>query len=543
MPYSVEWPWLRAPSLHQRKGEITMSNDIKLASIGPEVVVCDTDKYQEKPAKRGLHQPFQIVDWGKLRMDSASAITTRFRAVQTGVLPNSSVNGLAADETVVRLLAHDWMPRPKAAIGVSKRRTSGGSALTVVGTRNALATLTTTVMVTDPTPASWGSMAALAPNFFSPDFQPHRLDFGELKAVERRSVRVTLICPNDTTLGVAWADQSKSEGELTPRFMVDNITTYSSGWKSLGTILGHVRDIDKTTNTNRIDVREGQEVSIDVSFQSGQDENDRFLNTLRIGDALWQISIPSQADVTLLGDTGAVFVDVHGGLQALKGHATSLDVTLIRIGPPTDVTISADYIPQGVTMSDVTFRMNQNEQRNITLSFNVAQDAPAIRNFQASLGVTSQAGLREVGIGISIYDPILFSKVDVHDGSLTGTMEVTLTSDGAWTWHVELFEHGAFVGEEFMVEFGLYRIEHGSLAAKAIPGESHKTIDQSSMHPDIRDHFFELVDAGVYFESGAADNVFPLAGSLAALFFAVPSAIGAISAFADLFSAPAAAAG
>jgi hypothetical protein len=47
----------------------------------------------------------------------------------------------------------------------------------------------------------------------------------------------------------------------------------------------------------------------------------------------------------------------------------------------------------------------------------------------------------------------------------------------------------------------------------------------------------------VYFEADVADNAFPLAASLAALFVAVPGIVGAISAFADLFSAPVAAAG
>lgn len=513
-----------------------------------------SSNYGENPRKGGLHQPFELVDWGKLRMGSPSAITTRFRAVQTGVLPNSSVEGLTADETMARLLTRDWLPRPEATIGASKRRATAGSMLSVTGTRNALATLTTIVVVTDPAPKSWGSAVALSPDVIAPDFQPRRLDFGELKVQEERTARVTLISPNDTTLGVAWADQSRAEGELTSRFTVVGITTYSSGWKSLGKVLGHVREVDQTTAADHIDVREGQEVSIDVRFASGADETGRFSNSLQIGGTSWKVAIPAQANVTLLGDAGTVLVDVGGGLQALKGHGASLDVRLTRIGPLTDVTISADYLPQGVAMSDVTLQMSPNEQRNVTLHFDVAQNAPTTRDFQGSLGITSQAVFRELGIGISIYNPILISTVNVNAGSMTGSMEVTLTSDGAWTWHAELEEHGAFVGEDFSVEFGLvvpgdagnlglYRIVQDSLAAKAVPGKSQKTIDQTGVHPDIHDHFFELVDAGVYFEADVADNVFPLAAALASLFAAVPVAVGAVSAFADLFAAPAAAAG
>jgi hypothetical protein len=509
-----------------------------------------SNDYGENSPKGGLHRPFELVDWGKLRMDSPSAIATRFRAVQTGVLSNSSIEGLAADETMARLLTRDWLPRPEATIGISKRRATTGSALSVTGTRNALATLTTTVVITDPTPSNWGSAVALSPGVITPDFQPRRLDFGELKVQEERTARVTLICPNDTTLGVAWADQSKAEGELTPRFTVVGITTYSSGWKSLGKVLGHVREVDQTTAADHIDVREGQEVSIDVRFASGSDETGRFSNTLQIGGGPWQVAVPAQVNVTLLGDAGTVLVDVHGSLQALKGHGASLDLTLTRIGQPTDVLISADYLPQGVAMNDVSLQISPDEQRNVTLHFDVAQNAPTIRDFQASLGIASQAVLRELGIGISIYNPILISTVNVKAGSMTGSMEVTLTSDGAWTWHAELEEHGAFVGEAYTVDFGLivpgdagnlglYRIDQHNLAAKALPGESQKTIDQSGVHPDIRDHFFELVDAGVYFEADVADNAFPILVALDSLFISAPAAVVT---FKDLFAAPAAAA-
>jgi hypothetical protein len=50
-----------------------------------------------------------------------------------------------------------------------------------------------------------------------------------------------------------------------------------------------------------------------------------------------------------------------------------------------------------------------------------------------------------------------------------------------------------------------------------------------------------FADTGVYFEADVQDSALPLAASLAPLFVAVPGIGAAISAFVDLFSAPAAA--
>ncbi|MBZ5624980.1 MAG: hypothetical protein LAQ69_40705 [Acidobacteriia bacterium] len=437
------------------------------------------------------------------------------------------------------------MPIPEGVPGVRKLGPMPtGSALLVTGTKNALATLTTTIVVTDPAPSTWGSAVALVPGVPTPEYQPQRLDFGELMAREARHARVTIISPNDTTLGAAWTDQSHAPEVLTPRFTIDQITSYTHGWKSVGNILGHVREVDQTTVNQPIQVREGQEVTIDVTFEAGLDENDRYFNTLQIAGLPWRLSIPAQANVTLLGDTGAVLVDVRGGFQALKGQQVSLNATVTRIGRAATVTISGDYLPQGVTMSDVTTTLGDGEQRDIILQFNVAQDAPAIREFQASLGVALQNRSRQVGIGISVYDPILYSTVKIDAGSLRGDMEVTLKADGSWTWHVSLSEHSALIGKNYIVEFGLampaevgqlglYRIEPGTIAATLIPGDSNKTIDQAGSHASIRDHFFEIVDAGVYFEADVSDNVLPLIAAIGTMFAA---GVGVVAAFQDLFA-------
>jgi hypothetical protein len=54
-------------------------------------------------------------------MDSPSGVATRLRAVQTAVLPRSSTEGLAAEDTVARLLTRDWVPKPTVVPGVRQR--------------------------------------------------------------------------------------------------------------------------------------------------------------------------------------------------------------------------------------------------------------------------------------------------------------------------------------------------------------------------------------------------------------------------------------
>jgi len=75
---------------------------------------------------------------------------------------------------------------------------------------------------------------------------------------------VTLIAPDDTNVSAGWVDQGKAEGSLTTRFTVDKITSYTSGWKGIGKLLGHVREVDQATVDGPISVREGQEIVIDV---------------------------------------------------------------------------------------------------------------------------------------------------------------------------------------------------------------------------------------------------------------------------------------
>jgi len=104
------------------------------------------------------HQQFQVVDWGKLRMDSPSAIATRMRAVKSGGLACSSVDGLAAPQTVARLLELTWSPIADPQPGVHKAAPiATNSSLIVTGRRPAIATMTNTVVVIDPEPRSWGS--------------------------------------------------------------------------------------------------------------------------------------------------------------------------------------------------------------------------------------------------------------------------------------------------------------------------------------------------------------------------------------------------
>ncbi|MBC8725719.1 hypothetical protein F6X37_30450 [Paraburkholderia sp. 31.1] len=484
------------------------------------------DKHQNRD--RGTHQSFQVIDWGKLRMESPVAIATRLRGVQTGVLPVASLEGLVSSETLGKLLSRDWVTLPRAEHGARTRgNVPMASSLVVTGSKSAVATLTTTTVVTDPKPSTWGAVMGVAQGTFTPEYQPQRIDFGELMPEEKRSARITLTSPNDTTLNVVWADQSHApENLLLPRFTVDRLTTYTHVWKNFGNKFAVVREVDQTTTEGSIDIREGQDITIDVSFASGPDENDRFNNTLQVAgpSAPWTVRIPAQALVTLLGDTGSVVVTVDGGFEALKGQQVNANATLIRIGGPAeamDVTISGDFLPNGVTMTNVTTTLGQGEERTIPLQFNVAQNAPPMRGFEALLGVSWQTGSRELGIGISVYDPLLYSKADINAGSMTGTIEVTIKSDGSWSWHVSMQEHGKLVGENYIIAFGLvvpgdegnlglYKTTRGALAAVLLPGDSSRTVDEAGSHPDILEHFFELVDAGVYFEADTQDNPLPL---------------------------------
>ena len=363
---------------------------------------------------------------------------------------------------------------------------------------------------------------------------------------------MTVIAPNDTTVGAGWSDQGKPEGELSARYSIDRITSFTSGWTGFGKIIGHTRDVDQTTVNGTLAVREGQEITIDVSFQSGPDETGQFPNALVVAGLPWTVHIPTRANVTLLGDSGSVIIDVHGGFQALQGQTATVVATLTRIGSPTTVTVGGAYLPQGVTMTDASVALGNGEQRDVSLEFIVAQDAPAVRGFGSALSVSWAAGSRTFDLAIGIYEPILYTKFNLNADWVRGDMEVTIKSDGSWTWHVTLTEHAALVGDNYVVEFGLavpgdaasgnlglYRIEPGVIAATLIPGDSTKFIDQGGNHPDILEHFPELVDAGVYAELDTSSNVFPLIATVAAMFTA---SVGLISAIKDLFADPATAA-
>ncbi len=371
----------------------------------------------------------------------------------------------------------------------------------------------------------------LAPDLFNPEYHPHGLNMGEMKLGESRTAVVTIVAPSDEEVSAS-VKASYVLGSFTPRFIVSRLTSYKDEWITMGNMGASVSAVDQDIQSRQasgsLRVHEGQEFCIAVTFEPGGDDNGIFTTTLSVVGIGWHLKIPITAIVTLLGDTGAVLVNVHGSsFRTLRGQDVDIPMTLINIGDPRTATLSWGLLPVGVSMDDVTIPLARNEQKDIVVHLKVRSDAPDARGVDSSLNLEYSGLTRQVNLIGSIYDTLLYHQSSFHVKTVTGNMEVSVKSDGTWTWHVSLNDHAAVIGDFYAVAFGFgdpgggpgfyYKLETGKLGSAIFPPDSSKTIDESGPNPFIRDNFFELVDEGIYTYVKIADDFIPLTVAIAAL--------------------------
>jgi hypothetical protein len=501
---------------------------------------------ETKPAAATTHldirraASFRIVDWSFLRMNASRAVLARLRAVQAGVSPLGSLLGLASQPSLSTMIARNYTPVASSDRAVSRRtdpahvpslrtETAHGAA------GNTLVTSITKLVNLDPSPPP-GGWSQFAPDIFNPEYHPHSLNLGELKVGEARTAVVTIVAPLDDEVDAAIEDTSHVPGSLTPRFSLARLTSYKGEWITAGKLGARVSVVDQDTRPNGLSggslrVHEGQEFTITVLFTPGEDDNGVFPTTLSVSGNRWHLKIPVTANVTLLGDTGAVLVDVHdGSFRTLKGQDVDVSMTLINIGGARTATLSWGWLPTGVSMDDLTIALGSNEQKDAVVHLKVSADAPEAREVASSLNLEYSGLTRQVGLTGSIYDPLLYFEMAINVKSVDGSMEVTVKSDGSWTWHVSLNDHATIIGDSYLVAFGmltpglhggppeiLYRMEQGNLGSATFGPDSSKTIDESGSHPFIRDNFFAISDAGISGYVTISDNPVPFTVALASI--------------------------
>jgi hypothetical protein len=431
----------------------------------------------------------RTVDWSYLRMHEAFAITQRLAAVRQALAPRTSLTGLASARALDALLASDQ--------GWSSQ-------------------LAYTHVLSGPAPDPAGPPhgppgSAPAPQLYSVDVTPARLDFGELAVSTGRTMTLRFVAPSEGNVSVTVLKPFQAPGRLTGRFFVGTMTSYTGEWAE-----SHdgrrfpiqVKD-QETQFTGSLDAHAGQEIRVQVSFQAEADDAGlpAFDSEILLQGSGWQAKLPMHANVTILGSDGFVMVNAHGDdVSTLQGHPVDLPVTLTNAGPARSVRLSPRELPEGFAFAPVTVALAAGETRDVSLHFDVAGDAPDVRGAPLVLDLVAGNLHHDVPLFASVYAPIknFADSGDFQD--VHYDMSVDVTADGGWTWRAQLHDKGFWYGDDYFIgfsfeaaasagsEWGLHW-ERGSLGGEVAGGSQDHTILESGQSAWLRAHFFDIADS------------------------------------------------
>jgi len=376
-----------------------------------------------------------------------------------------------------------------------------------------------------------GASGALPfPTFQPPQATPGVLDLGELAVGQQKTLTFSIVVPDDTTVIATAPLNLQSSGGVGVTQLQTLKASHTYGYNPVTHLLTPGLVPDQTTPGTPIQAKAGETLVVTVQIGAAQTTGPMSLSVLVYGDS-WSVTVPVTANVTLLGPDAPVLVNPDDvTVNTAQSEGRDIGLTLVNFeGRPNTVVLSAQQLPDGLSMAPLTVSLQPGQTEHVTLHVTASDSAAVGQGLPLTVGVqtiypdaTANSSVAFTANVFSRYGTEFdasYSLVTDASGS-TGNVHchatVIFKPDGSWTWHAHLEDRNVFFGDNFDIYFGsepvtatsLYQDHTDSIGSVLTGGNSLDFELSGILPPDTT--YADAAAAGVLMGGVSYTNLGPL---------------------------------
>ncbi|HWT82119.1 MAG TPA: hypothetical protein VN648_25315, partial [Candidatus Methylomirabilis sp.] len=313
-----------------------------------------------------------------------------------------------------------------------------------------------------------GALPVFLPTFQPPQATPGILDFGELAVGQQKTLTFSIVVPDDTTVIATAPLNLQSSGGVGVTQLQTLKWSGEYGYNPVTHVLTPGLVPDQTTPGTPIQAKAGETLVVTVQIGAAQTTGPMSLSVIVYGDS-WSVTVPVTANVTLLGADAPVLVNPDNvTVNTAQSEGRDIGLTLVNFeGRPNTVVLSAQQLPDGLSMAPLTVSLQPGQTEHVTLHVTASDSAAVGQGLPLTVGVqtiypdaTANSSVTFTANVFSRYGTefdATYSLVTDASGS-TGNVHchatVIFKPDGSWTWHAHLEDRNVFLGDNFDIYFG-----------------------------------------------------------------------------------------
>ena len=368
------------------------------------------------------------------------------------------------------------------------------------------------------------------PTFQPPQATPGVLDFGELGLGQQKTLTFSIVVPDDTTVIATAPLNLQSSGGVGVTQLQTLKWSGMYGYNPVTHLLTPGLVPDQTTPGTPIQAKAGETLVVTVQIGAAQTTGPMSLSVIVYGDS-WSVTVPVTANVTLLGPDAPVLVNPDDvTVNTAQSEGRDIGLTLVNFeGRPNTVVLSAQQLPDGLSMAPLTVSLQPGQTEHVTLHVTASDSAAVGQGLPLTVGVqtiypdaTANSSVAFTANVFSRYGTEFdasYSLVTDASGS-TGNVHchatVIFKPDGSWTWHAHLEDKNVFLGDNFDIYFGsepvtatsLYQDHTDSIGSVLTGGNSLDFELSGILPPDTT--YADAAAAGVLMGGVSYTNLGPL---------------------------------
>ncbi len=374
-----------------------------------------------------------------------------------------------------------------------------------------------------------GGASGVFRTFQPPQATPGVLDFGELAVGQQKTLTFSIVVPDDTTVNASAPLNLQSSGGVGVTQLQTLKWSGMYGFNPVTHLLTPVLVPDQTTPGTPIQAKAGETLVVTVQIVAAQTTGPMSLSVIVNGDS-WSVTVPVTANVTLLGPDAPVLVNPDDTtVNTAQSEGRDIGLTLVNFeGTPNTVVLSAQQLPDGLSMAPLTVSLQPGQTEHVTLHVNASDTAAVGQGLPLTVGVqtiypdaTANSSVAFTANVFSRYGTEFDASYSlVTDGGSTGNVHchatVIFKPDGSWTWHAHLEDRNVFLGDNFDIYFGsepvtatsLYQDHTDSIGSVLTGGNSLDFELSGILSPDTT--YADAAAAGVLMGGVSYTNLGPL---------------------------------